>query len=77
MLYLRHPVPQSLSCARNNWGDKLHFFARHRSFVEKLLTDDQRNMFDELADGGPELDRYVLGWCLENKPLFAAARQSR
>lgn len=72
VLYFRHPVPQSLSCARNNWGDKLAYFARHRPFVETLLNVEQRDLLDRLSQDGPELDRYVLGWCLENMPLFAA-----
>tara|TARA_R110002153_G_scaffold44312_4_gene124880 strand:+ start:4513 stop:5505 length:993 start_codon:yes stop_codon:yes gene_type:complete len=72
VLYFRHPIPQSLSCARNKWGDKLALFARHEPFVHRVLNTQQRNLLTSLIYDGAELDRYVLGWCLENMPLFAA-----
>lgn len=75
ILYFRHPIPQSLSCAYNNWGDKLAVFARHRRFVAEHLTVSQRTLLDELVVNGLELDRYVLCWCLENMPLFQSHSQ--
>lgn len=72
ILYFRHPVPQALSCARNRWGDKLRYFARNKTFVDTEINDAQRTLLSHHLNGGDELSRYVLGWCLENLPLFTA-----
>ena len=72
VLYFRHPIPQALSCARNKWGDKLVLFASHATFVNDVLNTRQRDLLNTLIYDGQKLDRYVLGWCLENMPLFAA-----
>ncbi len=71
--YLRHPVAQSLSCRRNSWGDLLDYFAAHHAFRTRVLTADQNMLFENIHACGSSLERYVLGWCRENLPLFAPA----
>lgn len=77
ILYFRHPVPQALSCQRNGWDDKLALFAAHRPFWETVLDGSQRALLGRMARQEPGLERYVLGWCLENLPLFAALEHGR
>ncbi|SDF50315.1 Sulfotransferase family protein [Salipiger thiooxidans] len=72
ILYFRHPVPQSISCARNGWGHKLDQFASHRPLCERLLAPELRDLLDRILAEGTQIEQYVLGWCLENMPLFAA-----
>ncbi|WP_081583648.1 sulfotransferase [Celeribacter baekdonensis] len=72
ILYFRHPIPQALSCMRNGWGDRLSQFSQHHAIRTKILSDAQNAMLDQTVAQGSKLQRYVLGWCLENLPLFHA-----
>lgn len=68
--YFRHPIPQALSCLRNQWGDKVDHFAKSGAFLEEVLTAEQRSFFQSTSRSGTPLQRYVLGWACENLPLF-------
>jgi hypothetical protein len=72
--YFRHPVAQSLSCLRNKWEDKLLYFHKAAGFGEGFLTEEQNRMFSSVLADGTALERYLLGWCLENTPLFSNPR---
>ena len=68
--YFRHPVPQAISCRRNGWDDKLAHFRARSGFVDAELSEPQREIFERIRHGGQALERFVLGWCCENLPLF-------
>ncbi len=70
ILYFRHPVPQALSCHRNGWGDRLDQFAAHHVLRTKVLTPEQNALLDRMRQSDDPLPRFVLGWCIENLPLF-------
>lgn len=73
LLYFRHPVPHALSCQRNQMPDKVDIFAETRSVADNYLDDRQRTLLFKMVKQEPySLERYVLGWCIENQPLFAA-----
>lgn len=73
LLYFRHPVPQSISCQRNGWGDKIESFVETRSITKNYLDDSQAALLAEVSKTEPKsLERYVLSWCIENQPLFYA-----
>ena len=72
--YVRHPIPQALSCSRNSWGDKLQFFDQSREFNEKYLNQYERELFDNIYKSSNDLLKHVLCWCCENKNIYSGTR---
>lgn len=70
VLYFRHPIPQALSCMRNDWDPRLRPFASNFDFRQKVLSSDQNELLDEILSSDHQLSKFVLAWCLENIPLF-------
>ncbi len=73
VFYLRHPIPQAISCIKNNWGDKLDIFGQSEKFQHEWLTFKTRRVFQKICVSGTPLERYVLCWCCENLPIFHAS----
>lgn len=73
VIYFRHPIPQSLSAARNGWGDKIAHFHAHHVLRTRFLNDTQNELLERINSCGSKLERFILCWCLENLPLFARA----
>ncbi|MCG8442388.1 MAG: sulfotransferase [Caulobacterales bacterium] len=72
--YFRHPIAQALSCINNRWTHQLQSFAQSKPLVDTVLSDDQRNLLQNIAQNGGKLERHVLCWCLENLPLFSISQ---
>jgi hypothetical protein len=67
IVYLvRHPVPQSLSCLRNNWGLTARAYLRNEWFAEEVLGPDLMSSAESVLGNGSELETMVLNWVLEN-----------
>jgi hypothetical protein len=67
IVYLtRHPVPQALSCLRNNWTLTVEAHLRDPRFVELWLGADGEARARDVLAGGRELEAFVLNWILEN-----------
>jgi hypothetical protein len=68
IVYLvRHPVPQALSCLRNEWGTSTKGYLRNEWFVEEVIANPATvDMARRLADHGTDLERMVLNWTVEN-----------
>jgi hypothetical protein len=70
----RHPIPQSISCLRNRFPLNFRSFLSSRWYVENYLKDGLEGYCHDLLHSDQQLDKYVLVWCLENRPLFSNLR---
>lgn len=75
LVLLRHPIPQSMSCFRNGWELNYRPFLGSKWYVETYLGDGLEDFCHDLIRGDKRLDKFVLVWCLENRPLFANLRE--
>ena len=67
IVYLtRHPIPQSLSCLRNNWTLTVDAHLNDPSFVEANLTDHALAHAHDVMRSDDQLQKFVLNWALEN-----------
>lgn len=71
LVLLRHPIPQSMSCLRNGWELNYRPFLGSKWYVETYLSDGLESFCYDVIRGDERLDKFVLVWCLENRPLFA------
>lgn len=69
LVLFRHPIPQSISCMRNGWELNYRPFLGSKWYVETYLGDGLEGFCWDLLRSGRDLDKYVLVWCLENRPL--------
>lgn len=66
VVYLtRHPVPQALSCIRNQWTLTTDAYLDDPRFVDRYLGEHIGFCRDIHATGS-ELERWVLNWAVEN-----------
>lgn len=75
LILLRHPIPQSMSCFRNGWELNYRPFLGSKWYVETYLGDGLEAFCHDVIRGESRLDKFVLVWCLENRPLFANVSQ--
>lgn len=67
IVYLsRHPIPQALSCMRNNWTLTVDAHLRDRAFVDANLSSDAEARAHDVMASDDELQKFVLNWALEN-----------
>lgn len=67
ILYLvRHPVPQSLSVLRNEWGSTALAYMENREFADRLLSPVQKKLANQILMHGSDIEQAVLNWALEN-----------
>ena len=71
LVLFRHPIPQSISCMRNGWELNYRPFLGSKWYVETYLGDGLEGFCWDLLRSERALDKYVLVWCLENRPLHA------
>jgi hypothetical protein len=70
----RHPIPQSISCLRNGFALNCRSFLSSKWYIENYLKDGLEDYCNDLLRSNQRLDKYVLVWCLENRPLFSNLR---
>lgn len=71
IVLLRHPIPQSMSCLRNGWELNYRPFLGSKWYVETYLGHGLESFCYDVIRSDNRLDKFVLVWCLENRPLFA------
>ncbi|MBL8667200.1 MAG: hypothetical protein JNM48_07045 [Rhodospirillales bacterium] len=69
LVLFRHPIPQSISCLRNGWELNYRPFLGSKWYVETYLGDALEGFCWDILRSDRTLDKYVLVWCLENRPL--------
>ncbi len=69
LILFRHPIPQSLSCLRNGWELNYRPFLGSKWYVERYLGGGLEGFCWDILRSERALDKYVLVWCLENRPL--------
>ena len=71
IVLFRHPIPQSMSCLRNGWELNYRPFLGSKWYVETYLGNGLESFCYDVIRAENKLDKFVLVWCLENRPLFA------
>lgn len=66
----RHPISQAQSCIRRGWQPRLSAYLDSRSYVRNYLSSPQLSLAEEVMKSGTLMERYVLDWLLENRPLL-------
>ncbi len=67
IVYLsRHPIPQALSCMRNQWTLTVDAHLRDPNFVAANLTSDAEAAAHDVMASDNQLQQFVLNWALEN-----------
>ena len=63
---VRHPISQSLSCIQRHHDHHLGEYLSDETFVGEHLNDDLASFVERVIQDGPDLDRFVTAWCLDN-----------
>lgn len=67
LFFIRHPIPQSLSVMKRNWGySPVYAFLENELFVKKYLNEDKLKFIESVLDSGSLLEKHVLNWVLQN-----------
>ncbi len=67
IVYLsRHPIPQALSCIRNDWSLTVDAHLRDPAFVDANLSAGAEALAHDVMAADDRLQRFVLNWALEN-----------
>ena len=67
IVYLtRHPIPQSVSCLRNDWTLTVGAYLRDERFIEANVSDRALALAHDVMRSGTTLQQFVLNWTLEN-----------
>jgi hypothetical protein len=67
IVYLtRHPIPQSISCLRNDWTLTAGAYLRDEQFIEANVSDRALALAHDVMRSGTSLQQFVLNWTLEN-----------
>lgn len=67
IVYLtRHPIPQSISCLRNDWTLTAGAYLRDDRFIEANVSDGALALAHDVMRTGTPLQQFVLNWALEN-----------
>jgi hypothetical protein len=67
VVYLtRHPIPQAISCLRNDWTLTAGAYLRDDRFVEANLSDRALALAHDVMRNASALQQFVLNWALEN-----------
>lgn len=67
IVYLtRHPIPQSLSCIRNNWTLTVDAHLRDPRFVDANLDARALAFAHDTMTTGTALQQFIVNWALEN-----------
>jgi hypothetical protein len=67
IVYLtRHPIPQAISCLRNNWTLTVDAHLRDPTFVAAHVPDAALARAHDVMRSGTMLQRFVVNWALEN-----------
>jgi hypothetical protein len=71
LVMTRHPVAQALSVSRLGWLCTGKGHLRNRGYVQHWLDDDLESFSWSIYRSGGELEKRVLDWVLENRPMLS------
>ena len=63
--FVRHPIPQAMSCIRNGWGASAYAYLQDPAFAD-MLGSQLKAYGEKIMREGTLLERHVLTWALEN-----------
>ena len=63
---LRHPIAQSLSVMRNNWGITADAYINSEFFIDSYMNSKQVDFAKRIILQGSYFQKAILNWCLEN-----------
>lgn len=63
---IRHPLAQCLSSLKHRIPYRIAPFINTHSFMNDVLTKEQRTLTERIYKNGSDHEKYVTGWCLEN-----------
>ncbi|NES18730.1 MAG: hypothetical protein F6K41_07310 [Symploca sp. SIO3E6] len=63
---VRHPIPQSLSVMKNQWGITAEAYLNNEKFIDSFLNHEQVNQAHKILREGTYFQKAILNWCLEN-----------
>lgn len=66
LIIFRHPISQSLSCIRNNWGNIYKVYLDSSYFREKYLTEVQIKKMISIDKYGSPIEKGILDWYCGN-----------
>ncbi len=67
IVYLtRHPIPQAVSCLRNNWTLTVDAYLRDEHFIEANVSEQALTLAHDVMRNGTALQKFLLNWTLEN-----------
>lgn len=67
---IRHPIPTALSWYKNRYPFNASFLLRNKDYCSNNLERDLIIFSKKIVQKGSEFDKYILFWCLENKPAL-------
>lgn len=70
ILLFRHPIAQARSVERNAWQFNGKAYLRSPTYVNRFLGNGLPDFCWRIFSSGTNLERRVLDWCLENRPLL-------
>jgi hypothetical protein len=66
LIIFRHPISQSLSCIRNNWGNIYKVYLDSSYFRETYLTEVQIKKMISIDKYGSAIEKGILDWYCSN-----------
>ncbi len=63
---IRHPIPTAMSLLRRGGPLTVEAYVKNESFRKKYLNNDLYDFCNNILHGQNELNKYILGWVLEN-----------
>lgn len=66
LIIFRHPILQSLSCIRNNWGNIYNVYLDSSYFRETYLTEVQIKKMISIDKHGSAIEKGILDWYCGN-----------
>ena len=74
---LRHPISQSLSIMRNNWGITAKYYLSNPFFADNYLNQEQLDFSNHILNSGTYFEQAILNWVLENLVILQYSNASR
>ena len=62
----RHPIAQSLSVMKNNWGITADAYVNNEYFADTYLSSKQVDFIKQTLSQGSYFQKAIVNWCLEN-----------
>ncbi len=74
---LRHPISQSLSIVRNNWGITAKAYLANKFFANNYLNQEQINFSKNILESGTYFEQAILNWVFENLVILKYSKANK